>query len=517
MPQTDSKCTLQSQPSISSDVQSRGVHQQKGKTDFTNSRIDRRGSLSHTKLLDTGSSASVAPQRHNPYQAKNVSFGNSLKTITVYNNPEVSSATENAANQNCSQKELSDVATRAVYPVSVDNAVAFQKTRKMTPTTVSVTKGLSRSDSWGGGCLLKETDKVPSCVADSSTSSAQDDDCFPLQYQKNKSIRDSHDYNRKSSDDNILKIRQKSLSYVSPSLESELILKETRSPGKTSLKENQSKENTEVQLEKLFPVSDASRSHISVLGVSSSHETGSFVSSRTTLTGSLNKETESQTVLSASLVSSTTLPSDNKDRSFEHESNMESSVPHSLSDEKISHKQMFSSNVDTVPIQEGDELSEISESGTQMTVQNKEIETLKNIDIAISGNQDVGENVDKDSEIGKDVNYLAEHILDVESNGGGHSTLLVPGRMDENTINDQGETQAAVEENQTKIEDKELSRCVPEGSQLPRDFANPSEEVDKDQKFTSSPKTESVAEFSDQAISVGEQSKRDDSSNDDFW
>jgi hypothetical protein len=73
-----------------------------------------------------------------------------------------------------------------------------------------------------------------------------------------------------------------------------------------------------------------------------------------------------------------------------------------------------------------------------------------------------------------------------------------------------------VEENQTKIEDK-LSRSVPEGSQLPCDFAKPPEELVKDQKLISSPKTESVSDFSDQPISVGEHSKRDDSSKDDFW
>jgi hypothetical protein len=213
-------------------------------------------------------------------------------------------------------------------------------------------------------------------------------------------------------------------------------------------------------------------------------------------------------MLSASVVSSTTLPSYNKDHSFEHESNIESPVPHNLGDEKISNKQMLSSNAGTVSVQEGNEPSEISESGTQMTVQNKEIET----DTVTSGSQDVRENEDKDHEIGKDVIHLAEHILNAESNDGGHSTLFVPGRMDESTINDQ----VMVEENQTKIED-ELSRSVPEGSQLPYDYANPPEEQARDQKLTSSPKTESIAEFSDQAISVGELSKRDDSSKDDFW
>jgi hypothetical protein len=522
MPPADCKRTLQSQPSTSSDVKSRGVQQQKAKTDFTNSKVEERGGLSHTKLFDSRSSASVVPQLHNPRQAKNVSFGNSLKTVTIYNDSEVSSAVENAVNQNCSQKELNDIATRAVYHTSADNTTLLQKTRKMSPTTkpISVTQGLSRSVSLGGDCLLKETDELPSFVADSSTSSAQDNDSFPLQYQKNSSVRDSHDCNGRSSetsivpDDNISKARRKSFSYISPSLGSELILKETKSSGKTLLKENKSVESTKVQLEKLLPISDASRSHVCVLGASSSHETSSFVSSGTTLSSvSINKETESQPALSESVVSSITFSSDDNAHRFEHEPNMESSVPLNLSDEKISDKQTLSSNVDTIPVQERDELSEISESGTQMTVKNIQIETVRNTDTVISGNR---ENTDKDTEIGKELNHLAQHILDAESNDGGHSTSVVPGRMDESTINDQGKAQVVVEESQTKIED-ELSRSVPEGSQLPCDLANPAEELDRDQKSTSSPKTESVAEFSDQAISVGEQSKRDDSSKDDFW
>jgi hypothetical protein len=522
MPPADCKRTLQSQPSTSSDVKSRGVQQQKDKTDFTNSNVEGRGGLSRTKLFDSRSSASVVPQLHNPCQAKNVSFGNSLKTVTVYNDSEVSSAIENAVNQNCSQKELNDIATRAVYHISADNTTILRKTRKTSVTTkpISVTQGLSRSDSWGGDCLLKETDKLPSFVADSSTSSAQDNDSFPLQYQKISSVRDSHDCNGRRSEtsivpnDNISKTQRKSFSYISPSLGSELILKETKS-GKTSLKENKSVESTEVQLEKLLPVSDVSRSHICVLGASSSHETSSFVSSRTTLSsGSINKETESQPALSESVLSSITFSSDDKAHRLEHESNMEPSVPLNLSNEKISDKQTLSSNVDTVPVQEREEPSEISESGTQMTVKNIQIETARNTDTVISGNR---ENTDKDTEIGKDLNHLAQHILDAENSDGGHSTLVVPGRMDESTINDQGKAQVVVEENQTKIEDGELSRSVPEGSQLPCDLANPSEELDRDQKSTSSPKTESVAEFSDQAISVGEQSKRDDSSKDDFW
>lgn len=519
MPQTDCRRTLQSQPSISSDVQGRRAHQQKVKTDFTNSNTERRGSLSHTELLDACSSASLAPQLHNPHQA-NVSFGSSLETITTYSNPKVSSATENAANPNCSQRELNDIAARAVYCTSVDNTEILQK---MGPVTkpVSIAQSFSRSDSLHRETLFKETDKVPSYVADSSTSSAQDDDSFPLQYQKNSSVRDSHDHNGKRNEtsivpeDNILKARRKSFSYISPSLGSELILKETRSSGKTSLKE--SMENTEVQLEKLLPVSDVSRSHISVLGASSSHETGLFVSSRTTLSsGSLTRENESQPVLSVSIVSSTTLPSDNKDHRFKYDSNIETSVPHNLGDEKISNKQMLSCNAGTVPIQEGDEPSEMSESGTQMTIQNKEIDTVKNIDTITSCSQDVRENENQDHEIGRDVIHLAEHILAAESNDGGNCALIVPGRMDESKINDQGKAQVVVEENQTIIED-ELSGSVPEGSQLPCDFANPPEELVKDQKLTSSPKTESITEFSDQAISVGEQSKRDDSSKDDFW
>jgi hypothetical protein len=505
VPQTDCKRTLQSQPSTSSDVQSRGVQQQEANADFTNSEVERRGALSRSKLFDSRSSASVVPQLHNPGQAKNVSFGNSLNTVTIYDNSEVSSATENAANQNCSQKELNDIATRAVYHMSADNTTAPQKTGKMSPTSkpISVTQGLSRSESWGGDCLLEETDKLPSFVAK--------DDSFPLQYQKNSSVRDSHDSNERSvvPNDDISKARHKSFSYVSPYQGSEFILKETRSSGKTSLKENKSMENTEVQLEKLLPVSHASRSHVSVLGSSSGHETSSFVSSRTTLSsGSINKETESQPALSESFVSSITFSSDERDHRFEHESNMESSVQHNLSDEKVSDKQTLSSNVY--------EPSEMSESGTQTTVQNVQIEAVRNTDTVISGNQDVRGNTDKDTDIGKDLNHLVRHMLDAESSNVGHSTSAVPGKMNGSTVNGQGKAQEVVEENQTKIEDEELSRSVPEGSQLPCDLANPSEELDKDQK-SASPKTESVAEFSDQAISVGEESKRDDSSKDDFW
>jgi hypothetical protein len=517
MPQTDCKGTLQSQPSTGSDIQSR-VQQQKGKTDFTNSKDERRGSLSHTELFDTHSTAAVVPQLHDQRQAKSVSFGNSLKTVTIYNNLEVSSATENAVNQNGSQKELNDIATRTVYQMSGDNTTVLQKTRKMSPSTRPV------SDSWGGDCLIKETDKLPSFVADSSTSGTQDNDSFHLQCQKNDSVRDSYNFNGRGTktsmvpEENILQARRKSLAYVSRSLGSELNLRETRSCDQTSSKEHKSVEYTEVQLEKLFPVSGASRSHMPVLGASSSHKICSLVSSRTTVSsGSLHKETESQPALSVSLVSSTTFPSDDKDHGFEHESNMESSVPHNLNDQRLSNKETLSSNVDILPVQEIDEQSERSESGTQMTVQNTEIETIRDTGTVISGNQNVTENTDKASEIGKDLKHWAQRSLVVESNGGGHSTSVVSRNTDENTMNKQGEVRVVIEENPIKTEDEKLSTFVPKGSELPCDLANPSEELDKGQKSTSSHETESVAEFSDQAISVGEQSKRDDSSKDDFW
>jgi hypothetical protein len=526
VPQTDS------QPSTSTDIQSRGVHQRKDKADPISSWGVRRSSLSHTKLLDTCSSVSVDPHLHNQHQAKNVSFGSCLKTVTIYNSSQVSSLTMNAANQNISQKELHDGATRTVCFKSAEHPAASKKTSKIASTrSLANTQGLSRkSDSWGEDLITKETDKLASCVADSSTSSMQGDDGISLQFQRRNSCRDMHDYNGKNnvtnrlSDDNTWKSQHKSSSYGSPSLEPQFILKGTKSSdknitGKTYLNE--------------IPVSDVSKSHTSVPGaLYSSHESESIVSSRTTVTTERSSnETDLQQMLSVSDVSSTTVPSD-KDTGFKDKSNNEESPTPAMdfSNEKISNKHIFNSSVGIIPIQEENVVSEISGSGTQMTAQNKEIKTINNKNTVMSSSQDIREKVAEDIDIDKGDKQVPEQVLvGVESRGISQSSLIVPEEMDESRhitrTNYQEDTQDLVEEKQTNFEGKELSKYVTERSQSHDDFANASEESDKDknQRFTSFLKAprddtaEPVADDSDQAISVGEDSKREDLSKDDFW
>jgi hypothetical protein len=496
VPQTDS------QPSRRRDVQSRGVHQRKDKTEPISSREDRMHSLSHTKLLDTYSSVSLDPHLHKKYQAKNVSFGSSLKTITIYNSPHVSSSADSGANQNNSQKELDDGTTRTVSFKSPGHTAASKKTSTIPLTRpLSSTQRLSRSDSWSEDVITKGTDKLPSCLADLSTSSTQDDDGISLQFQRSNSCRDMRGYNRKNSvtnelsDDDICKFQYKS-SHRSPSL---------------------------------LPMSDASKSHTSVPGaLYSSHESESAVSSRVSITfGSLSNNTDLQHMLSTS-VSSTTVPSD-KDTGSKDKSNNEKSSALSLDlgNEKISNKHKFNSSVSIIPVHEENVVSEISESGTQMIAQNKEIKTVNNSSTVVPSNEDIRENVAEDTDIDKLIDE--EVFVGAESKGRSQSSLTVPGETDESrqftTTNNQEDTKDVVEEKQTNVQEKELLKCVAERGQSLDDFPNASEEShdDKDQKFASSLKpqmadsAESVADDSDQAISVGEESKRDDSNKDDFW
>jgi hypothetical protein len=536
VPRTDSTLTPQSRPSTGSDFQSRGTHQQKDKIDSANSRTDGRGGLLHTELQYAHSSASFDPHIRTPYQARNVSFGNSLKTITVYNRPQVSSLAGSAANRDSSQKELNDETLENVYLKSAgDAATSSQKTGKVASLSrsVSLPQSLSGSDRWGEAFLIKESDKGPLCTAYSSTSITQDGDHISSQFQKSNFYRDIHDDNAKInvtkrlSDESNWKIQNKASSYPSQSLGSEFIVKETKSTDKdmadeTCLKDNRSMEHNELQLEKLFPVSD-----ISLL---SSHETGSFLSSRTTLnTGSLSTETDFQPVPAAPHISSTIFPTDYKDPNIECVLNDGSSLPDlNLCTEEAANKPVFISSVGSIPIQEEDVLSEISGSGTHTTVQKQEVKIVKNSNTVISNIQDVGENVGKDTGINKADDNSSVGILDVEGSGRGQCTVIVPDEVDQNrytiTINNQENAQDLVERQHAKTDEKELSKCVLEGTKSHEDFASAHEErdSDKDQKFISleaqsDGAAESATDSSDQAISVGKQSNKDDSSKDDFW
>lgn len=530
VPHADSRFTLQSQPSTGSGFQSRVSHQQKDKIDSVNNRTDRRGSVLHTELLYTHSSASFDPHIRSPYQARNVSFGNSVKTITIYNSPQVSALAGSAANQDSSQKELNDKTSEDIYLKSADDAAASsQKTGKVASLSrsVSLTQSLSGSSRWGEAFLIKESDKVPSRMAYSSTSSTQDDDHISLQFQKSNSYRDIHDENAKISvtdrlsDDSIWKIQHKASSYPSQSLGSEFILKETKSADedmadKTCLKDNQRLELHELQAEKLFPVSD-----ISAL---SSREAGSHLSSRTTLnTGSLSIETDFQPVLAASHISSTIFSSDSKDLNIERVSNDGSFLPDlNMCTEEAANKPLFISRVDTVPIQEEDVLSEISGSGTQTTVQKQAVKIVKDSDTVMSNIQDIRENVGKDTGINKADKNSPVEILDLESSGTVQCTLIVPDEVDQNrctiTTNNQENAQDLVKQRHAKTDQRELSECILEGTKSREDFPSAPEEQDSDkgQKFTSL-EAEYVTDSSDQAISVGKQSNRDDSNEDDFW
>lgn len=536
VPQTNFRLTLQSQPSTGSDFQSRGIHQQTDKINSVNTRTDRRGGLLHTELLYADSSASFDPHIRTSYQARNVSFGNSLKTITIYNRPQVSSLAGSAANQDTSQKELNDETPGDVYLKSADDAAtSSQKTGRVASLSrpVSLPQSLAGSDKQGDAFLVKEFDEVPICIAYSSTSITQDDDHISSQLQKNNYYSNIHDGNaeisvtKKLSANSNWKVQHKASSYLPQSLGSEFILKRTKSADKdkadvTCPKDNQSMEHNELQSGKLFPESD-----ISAL---SSRETWSLLSSRTTLnTGSLSNETDFQPVLAASHVSSTIFPSDNKDPNIECVSKDGSSLPDlNVFIEGTANKPVFISSVGTIPIQEEDVLSEMSASGTQTTVKKQEVKTVKNSDILISNTQDVGENVVKDTGINTADKNSSVEILDAQSNGRGQYTLSVPDEADQNrhaiTTNNQENAQDFVEQEHAKIDEKELSKCVLEGTNSHGDFASASEEQDKDkeQRYTSleaqsDDAAESVTDSSHQAISVGKQSNEDDSSKDDFW
>jgi len=536
VPPTDFRLTLHSHSSTGSEFQNRGIHQQTDKIDSINTRTDRRGGLLRAELLYTDSSASFDPHIRTPYQARNVSFGNCLKTINIYNRPQVSSLAESTENQDTSQKELNDETPEDVYLKPADDAAtSSQKTGKVASLSrpVSLPQSLDGGDRQGEAFLIKEYDEVPSYMAHSSTSSTQDDDHISSQIQKHNFYSDIHDGKAKISVTKRLsansnwKVQHKASSYLIQSLGSEFILKGIKSADKdksdiTCLKDNQSMEHNELQLGKLFPESD-----ISAL---SSHETGSLLSSRTTLnTGSLSNETDFQPVPAASHLSSTIFPSDNKDPNIECVSKDGSSLPDlNVCIEGTANKPVFISSVGTIPIQEEDVLSEISGSGTQTTVQKQEVKNVTNSVTLISNTQNVGENVGKDTGISTaDTNSSAE-IIDAQSSGRGQSTLTVPDEVDQNrhalTTNNQGNSQDFVEQEHVKTDEKELSKCVSEGTNSHGDNASVSEEQDdgKEQKDTSleahsDDAAQSVTDSSHQAISVGKQSNENNSSKDDFW
>ena len=534
VPQTDFRLTLHSHPSTGSDFQSRGIHQQTDKIDSVNTRTDRRGGLLHTEFLYTNSSASFDPHIRTPSQARNVSFGTSLKTITIYNRPQVSSLAESAANQDTSQKEFSDETPEDVYLKSADDAAASsQKSGKVASLSrpVSLPRSLAVSDGQGEAFLVKEFGEVPLCTAHSSTSSTQDDDHIASELQKNNFYRDIDDDNaeisvtKRLSADSNWKVQHKASTHLPQSLGSEFILKGTKSADKdkadmTCLKDNQSMDHNELQLGKLFPESD-----ISAL---SSRETGSLLSSRTTLnTGSLSNVTDFEPVLAASHVSNTVFASDNKDSNIECLSKDGSFLP-DVCIEGTANKSVFISSVGTIPIQEEDVLSEISGSGTQTTAQKQEVKNVKNSETLTSNTQEVGENVGKDSGISTADKNSSVEILDAQSNGRGQYTLSVPDEVDQNrraiTTHNQENAQDFVEQEDAKMDEKELSKCVLEDTNSHGDFASVSKEQDKDKerKHTSleaqsDDAEESVTASSHQAISVGKQSNEDDSSKDDFW
>jgi hypothetical protein len=192
------------------------------------------------------------------------------------------------------------------------------------------------------------------------------------------------------------------------------------------------------------------------------------------------------------------------------------------------NKPVFISSVGIIPIQEEDVQSEISGSGTQTTVQEQEVKNVKNSVTLISNTQDVGENVAKDTGIGTAGKNSSVEILDAQSNGRGQYTLSVPDEVDQNrdaiTTNNQENAQDFVEQEHAKMDEKELSKCVLEGTNSHGDIASASEERDKDKERTytsleaqSDDAAESVTDSSHPAISVGKQSNEDDSSKDDFW
>ena len=532
VPPTDSSLTLHSQPLTGGDFQSRGIHLQTDQIDSVNTRTDKRGGLLHTELLYTHSSASFDPHSHTPYQARNVSFGNSLKTITIYSSPQVSSLARSAANQDTSQKELNDETPDDVYLKSANGAAtSSKKTDRVASLSrpVSLPQSLAGSDRQDEAFLIKEFDEVPSCMAHSSTSSTQDDDHFSSLLQKNNFYSDIHYGNaeisvtKRLSANSNWKVQHKASSYLLQSLGSEFILKGTKSADKdkadiTCLKDNQSMEHNELQLGKLFPESDTS--------ALSSRSTGSLLSSRTTLnTGSLSNETDFQPVLAASHASSTIFPSGNKDPNIECVSKNGSSLPDlNVCIEGTANKPV----VGTIPIQEEDVLSEKSGSGTQTTVQKQEVKNVKNLDTLTTKTQDVRENVGKGTGIKAADKNSSVEILDTQSNGREQYILSVRDEVDQNrraiTTNNQANVQDFVEQEHAKMEEKELSKSVLEGTNSHGDFASASEELDKDKelKYTSleahsDDAAESVTDSSCQAISVGKQSNEDDSSKDDFW
>jgi hypothetical protein len=196
--------------------------------------------------------------------------------------------------------------------------------------------------------------------------------------------------------------------------------------------------------------------------------------------------------------------------------------------EGAADKPVFISSVGTIPIQEEDELSEMSGSGTQTAVQKQEVKNVKNSITLISNTQDVRENVGKDTDINTADKNSSVEILNAQSNGRGQYTLSAPDEVNQNrhaiTTNNQENAQDFVEQEHATSDEKELSKCVLEGTNSHGDFASASEGQDKDKerKYTSleaqsDDAAESVTASSHQAISVGKQSNEDDSSKDDFW
>ncbi|XP_069679410.1 uro-adherence factor A-like [Periplaneta americana] len=482
---------------------------QMSKLDSTPSRSNRGASLSQTNLLDMYNLAPIEPHSSSQ-ETKNVTFGN-LKTVTVYSSPQVSSQIQDLVDR-VDEPRQDQTTNDNIHPHA---ATLSLETNKTVSTTISTSTVQSESEReiWSKD-ILKEIDDLQSCAAGSSASSTQDEWVSSHIKKKHsyRNIRKTNGKRNKSglSSDSILKLKQKSSSHSSTDSGSGSdIIKETKSTDR--VKSDITSDN-QALLEKLFPLSEEIKS---LPSTSHDDNKSSFLASSGTsqMTGS-----EGFSHILSSNISNTS--SGIKELGLESEEfALESSSATGTINERISNKSFFDASADIQPIQEEDISSE--KTGTQVTVRTKEADTvnslLNTVHIVVTIDQDVGKTI---ADIGTDVTDGSHQVSIGATSSGIHLTSLTEQDDDDHiglTVGNENKNlqvmQKGSEERETLRHDtqsRDGSVNVSEDSDVSKDHKLTSLEAEKDLA------AESVAEDSDQPISIGEESKKDDSSKD-FW
>ncbi|PSN37851.1 hypothetical protein C0J52_22906 [Blattella germanica] len=488
----ETRFTLPPQPTMSIGHPSNRILQAKDKTGSPRSRIERSNSISQVNRLDDHAFSS---EPYNPqHLTKTVTFASPLKTTMVYTTPQVSSSIGNSSKQPDNNGALTTASYTSDRPITsaIQNASKAENYSKNSNKETNISERTS---------LINERDTIE--IEHFSENNRQEHD------------QESH-LTENLSTDNIWQVR-----HFSPSLESEIPIKDSKSDDKNMAgptNEIMSMDSSSIQ--RIFPVSDTSKSHTTFSD--EPHPSGSFVMSETTDGGS--NDFDIHPVFPVCNMSGSTFSSSVKEHSLQNTSTDRESLIQQTTENDVPHK----TNIDHMPAQEEEMISEKSGSGTQtqITVQNKEDDvSLSNTPSTDKGNIRTVLSISQDL-IGEAANFEDKessdhHFKEVEN------IENIPFSTNDDRIVDKfaGSNNVLVtsEVIQEQLPALNLKESV-ENIQSVSDFGhvfNPPNIVPK--ILTSSKATEkskyeiSTEEDSEAPISLGDTSKKEDSSQDDFW